>query len=171
MVSKTSQPILQSGIGHFLQHRITPADYFFTAGKSILLAVSIALLAGCVPIQPSTIGSTPATASTPEQTLVPDTTRVITQENRMEVSLPTNPIVVQAMKDLGTRLGVSLDQIMVLRSENVTWPDSGIGCPKPGMMYTQVQQDGMRIILSVAEKSYEYHSGGARGVFLCENPQ
>ena len=171
MNSKANQQTLQPGIGHFQQRGFTPADYFFTAGKSILLAVSIALLAGCVPIQPSTIGSTPATASTPEQTLVPDTTRVITQENRMEVSLPTNPIVVEAMKDLGIRLGVSLDQILVLRSENVTWPDSGIGCPKPGMMYTQVQQDGMRIILSVAEKSYEYHSGGSRGLFLCENPQ
>ena len=171
MNSKANQQTLQPGIGHFQQRGFTPADYFFTAGKSILLAVSIALLAGCVPIQPSTMGPTPATASTPEQTLVPDTTRVITQENRMEVSLPTNPIVVEAMKDLGIRLGVSLDQIMVLRSENVTWPDSGIGCPKPGMMYTQVQQDGMRIILSVAEKSYEYHSGGSRGLFLCENPQ
>ena len=89
----------------------------------------------------------------------------------MSIQLPSsNPMVVQAMKDLARRLTVGLDAITLIRAEAVVWPDGGLGCPRPGMAYIQVQQEGMRIVLSVAGKEYHYHSGETRPPFLCENP-
>lgn len=79
-------------------------------------------------------------------------------------------LVDQAKKDLAQRLSVDMEQIELLAAESVVWPDSSLGCPEPGMAYLQVLQDGMLILLSVGGQAYEYHSGGSRGPFLCEQP-
>ena len=76
----------------------------------------------------------------------------------------------QAKADLAERLGVPVDDVTVVSSEEVTWPDSSLGCPQPGMMYAQVLTDGSRILLSAGGRTYEYHSGGHRPPFLCETP-
>jgi hypothetical protein len=36
--------------------------------------------------------------------------------------------------------------------------------------YTQVQVEGLLIRLRVGKRVYEYHSGGGRPPFLCEQP-
>jgi hypothetical protein len=55
----------------------------------------------------------------------------------------------------------------VLAAEEVTWPDTSMGCPQPGMAYLQVPQDGMLIRLNAGGRVYAYHSGGNRAPFLC----
>jgi hypothetical protein len=79
-----------------------------------------------------------------------------------------NPLVILAKEDLAERLGVTLDQIELLSFEEVVWPDASLGCPQPGMAYIQMLQDGALIRLSAKGQMYDYHSGGNRGVFLCE---
>jgi hypothetical protein len=82
------------------------------------------------------------------------------------VSAAANP----AVADLSRRTGLAAGQIQVLSVEPVTWNDGSLGCPQPGMMYTQALVQGLRIRLQAAGKVYEYHSGGNRPPFLCENP-
>ncbi len=78
------------------------------------------------------------------------------------------PQVEQAVADLAQRLEVEVGEIEVVEVEFVTWPDGSLGCPQPDMAYTQVPQDGMLIRLRAAGEIYEYHSGGGRDPFLCE---
>ena len=70
-----------------------------------------------------------------------------------------------------SHLGVDPAQVTVVSSDDVTWRDGSLGCPEPGMRYTQALIPGTRTILEVAGKQYHYHSGGHRAPFLCENPQ
>jgi len=86
-------------------------------------------------------------------------------------SQPTQGPIEQAKTDLAGRLGVQPGQITLVSSEEVTWPDGSLGCPQPGMHYTQALVDGTRIILAAGGKQYNYHAGGRRGPFLCTNPQ
>jgi hypothetical protein len=79
-----------------------------------------------------------------------------------------NPLVEQAKEDLAARLGIQTSEIELLKYEEVVWPDSSLGCPQPGMEYLQVPMDGVLIRLSAGGQVYNYHSGGSRGVFLCE---
>ena len=79
-----------------------------------------------------------------------------------------NPLVAQAKEDLAARLGIQTSEIELLKYEEVVWPDSSLGCPQPGMEYLQVPSDGALIRLSAEGQVYDYHSGGNRGVFLCE---
>jgi hypothetical protein len=52
------------------------------------------------------------------------------------------------------------------------WPDSALGCPAPGMMYSQIVTSGFKLIYSDGAKTYEVHTdrSGNRAV-LCQNKQ
>jgi hypothetical protein len=81
----------------------------------------------------------------------------------------TLPVVVAAVEDLAGRLGIEPDAVTVIDARAVTWPDGSLGCPEPGMMYTQVLVDGMLVVLEADGRHYEYHGGDP--LFLCEQPK
>ncbi len=76
-----------------------------------------------------------------------------------------------AVADLAARQGVETTAITVVSTDEVTWRDGSMGCPEPGMNYTQALVPGIRVILELDGVRYEYHSGGGRSMFLCEKPQ
>ena len=73
-----------------------------------------------------------------------------------------------AKRDLAQRLDVEISPITLVSYEEVVWPDTSLGCPQPGMAYRQIPQDGVRIQLSFEGTTYDYHGGGGRDPFLCE---
>ncbi len=81
-----------------------------------------------------------------------------------------DPLIGQAKADLADRLGIPVDDIETVSAEAVVWPDGSLGCPQPGMEYTQVLVDGAKIVLYAQDKTWEYHSGGTRAPFLCVTP-
>ncbi len=81
----------------------------------------------------------------------------------------SNPFIERARQDLAQRLSIDPSEILLVSMEQVVWPDKGLGCPQPGMVYQQVPQDGYRIILQAGKVEYAYHGGGVRDPFLCEN--
>jgi hypothetical protein len=85
-------------------------------------------------------------------------------------SVPENLVspVDQAVSDLQALLDDNAE-ITVVLVEDVTWPDGSLGCPQPGMSYTQALVDGYRIVLSDGETEYAYHGAVGREPFLCEN--
>lgn len=93
-------------------------------------------------------------------------------ETRGPIEPGLQPLVAEAADDLAARLSVSLDDIVVMQAESVVWPDGSLGCPQPGMAYTQTLVDGFRILLQADGATYSYHGGGASPEpFLCENPK
>jgi len=76
-----------------------------------------------------------------------------------------------AIADLAERRGVDPADIVTVAVENVTWRSSAIGCPQKDMMYQQVLTDGVRIILELDGRRYQYHAGGGRGPFYCATPE
>lgn len=85
----------------------------------------------------------------------------------MQAPGPLDPLVNEAVADLARRLSVDPARIERLEAVAVVWPDTSLGCPREGMMYPQVTQDGARIRLRVNGTEYRYHSGGRRRLFLC----
>ncbi|MFK4837695.1 hypothetical protein ACI3KY_18360 [Microbacterium sp. ZW T2_14] len=51
----------------------------------------------------------------------------------------------------------------------VTWRNGALGCPKPGMFYTQALVDGMRVVVSVDGTTYDYRFGTSNTPRLCEH--
>jgi len=68
------------------------------------------------------------------------------------------PPVQAAIDDLAAHLNIPAEQITVVHLEGVTWPDTSLGCPKPGEFYAQVLVHGYKVILEAAGHRYEYHT-------------
>jgi hypothetical protein len=77
-----------------------------------------------------------------------------------------SPVVDMAKKDLAEKLNTQVENIHLVKQEAVEWPDSSLGNPEEGIMYSQVVTPGFRIILTAGNKSYEYHSDYHRVVAL-----
>ena len=69
-----------------------------------------------------------------------------------------------AITDVARRFAV---KARVVQVERATWPDSSLGCPQEGMMYTQRTVPGWRIVLAVGSRSFEYHAGEAGALVHC----
>ena len=74
----------------------------------------------------------------------------------------------RAKQDLAQRLSIPLDQIAIVKVEEVEWPDASLGCPEPGKMYAQVIIPGYRITLSAKGQTYDYHADRGERVALCQ---
>lgn len=125
------------------------------------------------PAASATAGALTAVPGTPDiatlapvETATPQEDEVMTTPSGRPVNTDI-PQVRVAVEDLAQRLSVAPDSIEVLEALAVIWPDSSMGCPQPGMAYTQVLTDGLFIRLQAEGKEYHYHSGGSRDPFLC----
>lgn len=77
-------------------------------------------------------------------------------------------LIASARADLARRQSVAPDAIEVVEARAVTWPDPGLGCPQPGMIYKQVPVDGALIRLRANGAVFSYHSGNGKPPFLCD---
>ena len=107
----------------------------------------------------------PAAGDTSTTTTVPIAeNETTTMPNSEQEQLP---IVALARADLARRLGVEPDELEVISAEEITWPDGSLGCPEPGMSYTQALVDGSKVVLGHEDRVYVYHAGDDGQPFLC----
>jgi hypothetical protein len=82
-----------------------------------------------------------------------------------------DPHVQDAIDQLAADEDVDRSQIEVVLAQRVTWPDGSIGCPEPGMMYTQALVEGYRIVLAVDGEEVAYHGQDDQPPFRCDAPE
>jgi hypothetical protein len=73
----------------------------------------------------------------------------------------------RAIDALAQELGIAKEEIEVDTVRAVDWPDSSIGCPKPGQAYLQVITPGHKITLRAEGKVHVVHEARGRA-FVCE---
>jgi len=141
--------------------------------KAILLIILIVALAiGC---RRSEFLTAPPATRWAEEVAPPTATPVIATPTVLiptpaEVPTGSEAAILSAKEDLAQRLGVAVEEITVLKVEAVEWPDTSLGCPRPGEMYAQVITPGYRIILEVRGNRYEYHSDNqGKRLVLCQD--
>jgi hypothetical protein len=72
-----------------------------------------------------------------------------------------------ALSDAASHLGVNREQLAVVQVQPRQWPDSSLGCPQPGQLYSQVVTPGYLVVISTAGKQLEYHTDERARVMLC----
>ena len=139
----------------------------FRAAVVLATAVLIATGCGAGGASPSEPTRSLEVVQTPD--LTPDIPPSTTSGSPAPILLPAE-IVEPILDDAAARSGVARDQLVVARAEPVTWPDGGLGCPEPGMMYIQVLVDGYWVVVQTGKQELDYR-GSERGVFrLCPQP-
>ena len=90
------------------------------------------------------------------------------------IPVPDSPMIQEqiekAKADLASIVGLDAAQIDLVEYQSVTWRDGSLGCPRPGMAYTQMLVEGYRIQLQAGGKQYDYHGAAGRDPFYCANP-
>ena len=79
--------------------------------------------------------------------------------------------VAAAVEHAAADLDISVDEITVLRAEQVTWSDGSLGCPRAGEMYTQALVEGYRIEVEAAGERLHYHGADGDEPFRCDDPE
>lgn len=82
----------------------------------------------------------------------------------------SRPQVQEAMSDFAERQGVDVDEVVVAGYAEVTWPDGSLGCPQPGVMYTQALVPGQQLVLQVGDTTASYHAGDGTAFAYCASP-
>jgi hypothetical protein len=133
---------------------------------ALLAATAAACTGGGVP--PPTVGG----AGTPPTTAGP-----ASPSPGLEASMPPAEgavpaaIVQAAIDDAATRAGVDPGSVTVTSAQAVTWPNGALGCPQPGMLYTEVITPGYHVVVEAGGTPYDYRaSARGGGVAWCENP-
>ena len=78
-------------------------------------------------------------------------------EEKAVTSAPAE-MIEAALDDAANRSTTARADIKVASAEAVTWPDGSLGCPQPGMLYTQALVAGYRIVLQAGEQTLNYHA-------------
>lgn len=96
-----------------------------------------------------------------------------------DAALPTGPVpdsvreqpeVKAAIEAHAERVGVPVEEVTVAGYAQVTWSDGSLGCPQPGMMYTQALVPGQQLILSVDGELASYHAANGKPFSYCASP-
>ena len=128
-----------------------------------------------LPASTSTSGAAPSetTPSTATPSPTASTPDLSTSSTPSSGSLPigVQARVDAAIADLAGRQGVDPSALTVVDAREVTWPDSSLGCPEPGMNYMQVLTSGFLLALEANGVRYEYHGGTSGDLFYCERPR
>lgn len=118
-----------------------------------VLAILAVVGAACANLPPLAGGTPAAVVSTTEPAPAAPATPTAPAPGS---PVPVNAVVVEnARQTLATELGTRVDEIEVVSSGQVDWPNGCLGIETPGVMCTQAIVPGYQIILEVNGKQYE----------------
>lgn len=83
----------------------------------------------------------------------------------------SDPAVATAVRAEAQRRGVDAAAVSVTGYAIVTWSDGSLGCPRPGMVYSQALTPGRQLVLTVGGQRASYHAGAQGDFFHCDSPQ
>ena len=157
---------------------------FRSATVLAVVAVVVAVACGTDPngLEPTPPDDAPG-ASDPDDDEPADPGEDISREPREEddvddaaprpdddITISDSREVALAIADAEERTDVAAGDIDVVEFALVTWPDGAIGCPEPGVVYTQALVDGYRIVLDADGTQLTYHGATGADPFLCQSP-
>lgn len=141
-------------------------------GAQIMTAAAMLLMAACGTNVVALGTPTPAASeplSPPPPPPQPPASPVSTSLPGSNAEPDSQAAVDAARQDAAAHLGVPADQLRVDDVQPRQWPDSSLGCPRPGNMYSQIVTPGFLITISTASgRQLEYHTDDRSRVVLCK---
>jgi hypothetical protein len=86
--------------------------------------------------------------------------------SRVESQMP-EAILGPILKEAAKLANIPPQELVIVRAEAVVWNDGSLGCPEPGMEYTQALVNGYWVLIKAAEQTYDFRVGGGGSFRLC----
>ena len=137
---------------------------------TLIMILMISSLLACQPAELS--AQTDIPNSLPDSSATQDSTPTPpTEDTNMTPATPpdeaTAKMVALVTQHLAQKLGIAAEQVLLSEVKPVVWRDAGLGCPKPGIDYIQVETPGFNIFLEADGKPYNYHTDASKRFVLC----
>jgi hypothetical protein len=139
----------------------------------VFIAILGIVHAGCSPIPPGTEQPAEVPASDPQEIVTQASENPLQSLTTPEsTEMPANPppvekFVALSKKDLANRLQIDAAAITVLKTEEIVWPNSALGCPRPEKVYPGGRVPGFQIWLETNGTTYLYNTDYSGQVILC----
>ena len=122
-----------------------------------LFSIILIVVIGCQPV-----------VNTEPESFTPSSPTPMQQTTLFPTTAPTLDRLTQlAITDLAQRLDLAPQLITAIEAESITWPDTSLDCPQPGVAYSQTLTQGFILRLEVQGQIYEYHTNTDGIVILC----
>lgn len=122
----------------------------------------------------------PADTSLPEGEVIPEEqtpkpvepTPTLPEQPPVESTVPgvtgevPSDLLESILADATSRV-TTASSITVVRAQSVTWSDGSLGCPEPGMSYTQALVDGYWVVLDAGGQMMDYRASASGAFKLC----
>lgn len=82
---------------------------------------------------------------------------------------PPADVLDPVLADAAARAGVDPGDVALVSAVQMEWSDGSLGCPQPGMFYTQALVSGFQIIVRAGEQQLDYRVSGPGRFRLCQN--
>lgn len=147
------------------------------AVRYVVLAFVLVLVGGgCAESDPSvgdaTSSSTPTTADRserPPEDGLPE--QVPTTQPVQGVTGEVPEAYLQAVvEDAASLAGLPVSQTVVITAQEMLWNDGSLGCPEPGVVYTQAQVSGYWVVVEAGSAAFDYRLTDQGQYRRCENP-
>lgn len=154
--------------------------------KAVLSLAILLVLAACTATtsgnssEPEPSATPDGATTSPLPTLTPLPPETSKPRPTLSPAVPTLPpggtvsdgeapasLLAEIKADLVQRAGVQESAITVVWSLAVTWNDGSLGCPKPGMNYTQALVPGYWVVLEADDVIYDYRATTRGSFTLC----
>jgi len=73
-------------------------------------------------------------------------------------------VLTLAIEVLSKELNVPPSEISLIHQSKFNWPNSALGCPKPGIAYTQSIVPGHLVLLKHQQSQFRVHTGNGRAL-------
>jgi len=103
---------------------------------------------------------------TPVQEIPPE--RVPTAAGEAVTGEVPQDLLEAILADAAARSATPPEAFALLRAEAVVWNDGSLGCPLPGVMYTQALVHGYWVVLEDGSGAFDYRATQRGGFILCE---
>jgi hypothetical protein len=105
--------------------------------------------------------------SGPIHTTTPTPKSTPTGETRTVPSEIPQKILDPILKEAASLAKVARDQLVIVRAESVIWNDGSLGCPEPGMGYTQALVNGYWVVIKGGGQTFDFRVGSGGSFRLC----
>jgi hypothetical protein len=121
-----------------------------------VITLFMLVVAACAPQVPAT----PASATDQPSIIAERPTAIVKRPTATptHVRVDLTPAQRAALAALSKKLGLPADKITLVSTEAVTWPNGCLGIVRVGVMCTQAEVPGFKIILEANGQKYEFHT-------------
>ena len=127
----------------------------------LIIALSVAL--ELTVLSTRELGSPNKSMTTPSET---PAQRSTPQTSRVAPQVP-EAILNSILKEAAKLANVPPRELVIIRAEAAVWNDGSLGCPEPGMQYTQALINGYWVLIKAAGQTYDFRVDRGGSFRLC----